>query len=193
MANGDIASTVGWTTYAATQQRSQGYDNDNYALDRAAEQFITLRDQVLPAVNQPVFAVRRANSGRALNNTTWTQLLGAVYAAPLVADGFASWANGQLKIAKAGLYRINVRFGATVQQDLVAVQVVRNTALPDTAAGTLVKNDGTGFGAIANGIVRLAVGDVLSVLGLMTSAVTVERAIGYNPWDLELDVEWIRA
>ena len=38
MANGDLAAAQGWTTFPNTQEHSEGHDNDNYVLDRVAEE-----------------------------------------------------------------------------------------------------------------------------------------------------------
>lgn len=38
MANGDKAAAKGWTTFPASQAHSNGHDNDNYVLDKVADE-----------------------------------------------------------------------------------------------------------------------------------------------------------
>lgn len=189
MANGDIASARGWTTYTSAQARSLGYDNDNYALDRAAEQANRL-DNVDKAINQPVFKAGRSTTRIPVSNQTWLVLGANAYATPVLNDGFTSWTGGQLTVAKAGVYRISVHASATQEQSTMAVQVVRNTQTPDTN-NTLVKNDSKGAGVTATDLVRLVAGDVLSAMIYMTS--NVDKLLNTNAYDLSLSLEWIRA
>lgn len=190
MANGDIATTLGWAVNAGTDDRRNGWDRINYVLDRAAEQRITLRDTVLPAVNQPVFKAGRSTTRLPIANQTWTPLAGNAYALPVLNDGFTSWTAGQLTIKKAGVYRLSIHAGASVPQDNIAMQVVRNTQTPDTI-NTLVKNDSAGSGVSSTDLVRLVAGDVLVALIYMRGQ--MDHLLNTNSYDLSLALEWVRA
>lgn len=195
MANGDIASSVGWTTFAQTQDRKLGYDNDNYVADRAAEQFVTLRDKVLPAVNQPIFAVRRGSNAVRIDSGQWTRFDASPYAAPTINTGFSGWAGGRLTIKQAGIYRLggHLQFvDATYER--IAIQVVK-IAADNSISSTLVGNvSGGGLSSDCNGIVRLAVGDVIQVRGFQRDARTgLSHSIDTDSADLTFHVEWLRA
>jgi len=193
MANGDIASGLGWTIFAATQDRKLGYDNDNYALDRAAEQFIALRDKVLPAINQPIFKVGRSTNAVDLNDNSTYQAASNWFATPVVNDGFTKWTAGQLTVAKAGLYRLTVHAQFIGVRDTVEALVVRNTSeKPAPAGNTLIKNSNAGRATTATDLVRLVAGDVLTVQVLCVGA-GASNLLGTNPYDFTFSAEWVRA
>lgn len=195
MANGDLASTLGWTTFTQTQDRKNGYDNDNYALDKAAANYITLRDSVLPAVNQPTFSVRKADYGTTIPNQTYSFLNGNTWGAAVVNSGFTSWSNGQLKVAKAGVYRVSagVQYLDNDRTMVSGIQVVRNTTSPNTA-NTLVKLETGGKGAAKTELVRLVAGDVLSVLIYASHQdSSLSTTVDNNPFAMSFSAEWVRA
>lgn len=194
MANGDIAASVGWSTFASSQSAKQGYDNDNYALDRAAEQYKTLRDTVLPAVNQPVFSVRKADYALTLPNNSWAFVNGNNWGAAVVSDGFTKWENGQLTVAKAGVYRLSmgVQFLNTDRDMIAGAQIVRNTTTANTA-NTLVKAEQGGRGAAKTELVRLVAGDVLAMLVYASHSAATSTTVDNNPFALSMSVEWVRA
>lgn len=193
MANGDKAAAVGWSTFASTQSASQGYDDVNYALDRAAEQYTTLRDQVLPAVNQPAFSVRKADYPLTIPNRSWAFVNGNNWGATVVNDGFTLWRNGQLTIAKAGVYRVSVgvQFLDNDRDMGSGAQITRNTTNPDTA-NTLVKVENGGRGAAKSELVRLVAGDILALLIYATHNVPANTTVENNPYALSMSVEWVR-
>jgi len=191
MANGDKANAVGWTTAAGTDDLRTGYDKINYVADRVAEQYTTLRDTVLPAINQPIFAVRRSSSAFLFDNALWRVMPASVFASPILNDGFTSWSGGQLTIKKSGAYRLGAHFQIVGAAPLTEIQVVKNTTTPDTV-NTLIKDTSSGRGATASDLVRLVAGDVLVVLAHMDDG-HLDHPLSTNPYDLSLSVEWVRA
>lgn len=184
MANGDIASARGWTTFASTQNVSTGYDNDNYALDMAATQANRL-DVVEAAVNQPIFKVGRSTNTVNLNDGTVYTAASSWFASPVINTGFTKWQAGQLTVAKAGVYRISAHVNFVNDRDTVEVYVMQN--------GTYVlKQTNAGRGATGTELVRLAAGDVIAMRVLCIGA-GAQNLINTNPYDLSLSLEWVRA
>ncbi|MCS6563427.1 hypothetical protein [Curtobacterium poinsettiae] len=194
MANGDIASSVGWTTYSSAQQRSLGYDNDNYALDRAAEQYVTLRDTVLPAINQPIFAAKRGTTIYNVVGGSWTAVTGSPFATPILNDGFTSWSGGILTIAKGGVYRVSAHVQFTdANYNRTAVEIVKNTSSAGTN-NTLARNvTGGGLSVDASNLVRLVPGDVLRLVVYQRETGGASHGIDLEAADLSFTVEWVRA
>lgn len=193
MANGDIAASLGWPTFSATQDRRLGYDNDNYALDRAAEQYITLRDDVLPAINQPIFSVKRGTSIYNLAGGDWTAFTSTPFATPILNDGFTAWAGGQLTIEKAGVYQVDahVQF-VDANYNRTAIEIVKNTSQAGTA-NTLARNvTGGSLSVSAGDLVPLVAGDVLRLLGYQREAGGASHGIDTGRADLSWTVEWRR-
>ncbi|MDP4333236.1 hypothetical protein Q7F20_07615 [Curtobacterium sp. A7_M15] len=184
MANGDIASARGWTTYASTQQRSQGWDNDNYVLDRAAEQANRL-DVVEAAVNQPIFKVGRSTVTADLDDGQIYTVVGNWFAAPTINTGFTRWNAGQLTVAKAGIYRLTAHVNFINDRDTVEVYVMQN-------GNYVVKQTNAGRGATGTELVRLAAGDVLAMRVLCIGA-GFHNLINTNPYDMSFSAEWVRA
>lgn len=203
MPNGDIAAQVGWQTYASSQSASLGYDDVNYALDRAAEQYLALRDKVLPAVNQPVFAARRGSAIYNLAGGSWTRITSSPYATPLINTGFGlnndaakGWSGGQLTIAKAGIYRVagHIQF-VDALYNRIGIEIVKNTSSSNTA-NTLARNIVGGYECLSvdcEDLVRLVPGDVLLMLGYQREAGGDSHGIDTGPADISFRVEWVRS
>lgn len=64
MANGDKAAAVGWTVFPGTGDRRMGYDDINYALDRAAEQYTG-------KIDKTSILVQQADPGAVPDGTVW--------------------------------------------------------------------------------------------------------------------------
>jgi len=64
MANGDTAAALGWTTYPGTQDRRLGYDDINYALDRAA-------DQANAKIDKSTILIQQTDPGSVPDGTVW--------------------------------------------------------------------------------------------------------------------------
>lgn len=184
MANGDLASARGWTTFAATQQRSQGWDNDNYALDRAAEQANRL-DVVEAAVNQPIFKVGRSTNTANVNDAQITTVPSSWYAAATINIGFTKWQAGQLTVAKAGVYRLSAHVNFVNDRDTVEIYAMQNGVY-------VLKQTNAGRGAAISDLVRLAAGDVLALRVLCIGA-GPQNLVNTNPYDLSFSAEWVRA
>jgi len=198
MANGDTAAALGWTTFTNAQNVSQGYDNDNYVLDRVADARVDLRDKVLPAINQPVFLARGVSStsvaqGEWKNLTSWVT--------PRLNDGFTKWTGGALTIAKDGVYRVSThaQFGFDTNENTdmtyIGAQLVKNTTSPNTTAGTVLKSvPGRYVAAVdLNGLVPLVAGDVVTLLVRQNNGRSATLPLGSSPFDVTMSLEWVRA
>lgn len=198
MANGDIAAGIGWTTYASSQSASLGYDDVNYALDRAADLYTTQRDVILPAINQPIFSVIGATgSTQNIGSGTWSVPTSPAWATPNINDGFTSWNSGQLTVKKAGLYT----FGAYVEWDAdqgggiyrTGVRVQKNSLAVSDAA-TLARGYGFGFSAVLpKRHARLVAGDVITLMVQQNNNQGAILKMPQGPLNLSLNVEWVRA
>jgi hypothetical protein len=186
VANGDIAASLGWPTYSATQDRKLGYDNDNAALDRAAQNYITLRDEVLPAIDQPVFLARGVST-TAVGSGDWVNI--------------TRWEVGQLTVQKDGVYRADIHaqfgfdLGENTDMTYIGAQLVKNTTAPNTPAGTVLKNvPGRGSAAVdLRGLVPLVAGDVVTLLVRQNNGRGARLNLGTAPFDVTMSLEWIRA
>lgn len=200
MANGDKAAAVGWTTYAQTQDRRLGYDNDNYVLDRVAEQFVTLRDTVLPAINQPMFAVRRGTAIYNLAGGEWTPITSSPFAEPTINTGFGTatsngWRAGELIIRYPGMYQVRAHLQfVDANYNRLALEIVKNTSSAGTN-NTLARNV-TGGGGLSVDVldtVRLVAGDVVRLLGYQRETGGASHGVDTGPADISFGVEWVRA
>lgn len=205
MANGDIASARGWTTFASTQDRKQGYDNDNYGLDRAAEQANRL-DVVEAAVNQPIFSVYKGTNKANMPFGSWTPVPGTWWATPELNDGFASWADGILTIKKAGVYDLQAHVQASapnVSFDSLAVQIIRlnadGTGSADSA-NTLCKDELSTAAAVGSvaalGKRRLVAGDKIRSYVFQRSSqggTNFSQDVTQGAYNLTFTAEWVRA
>lgn len=184
MANGDIASARGWSTFTSTQNVSTGYDNDNYGLDRAAEQANRL-DVVEAAVNQPIFKVGRSTNTVDLNDGTVYTAQASWFGAPVLNTGFTRWTAGQLTVAKPGVYRLGAHANFITDRDTVETYIMQN-------GNYVVKSTNAGRGSGRTDLVRLAAGDVLQLRVLCIGA-GAHNYINTNPYDLSFFAEWVRS
>lgn len=201
MANGDIAAARGWTTFTPTQDRKLGYDNDNYGLDRTAEQAKRL-DDAEQAINQPIFAVRRGtNVAGIAPSGTWVPAPYQWYATPTINTGFsttAPWSVGnvQLTIARPGIYRVaaHLQWEDATDYNRTAIAVVKNTTEANDQ-NTLARqvNDDGGTSLAASDLVRLVAGDVVRMLVFQRNNSGKQHAPATGPADMSMSVEWVRA
>lgn len=195
MAAGDIAASLGWATVAPTEGRNLGYQRINEALDRTASLFIDVRDNVKPAVNQPLFTVTRSSSTVGFDANSWKLVAAIAYATPEVNTGFTGWKDGILTIKKPGLYDLYATLTwAQADYRRTAIQIVRNTDTPSTTDGTLAQTITNGSETVtARARRRLAAGDQVRLLAFQQEDGGPRHGIDSDPFDLGFSVEWLRA
>lgn len=195
MAAGDKAAALGWSTVSQTENVNNGATRINEALDRIADLYTDVRDNVKPAVNQPLFNVTRSTRVVGADANDWTLVPAIAYATPDIATGFTSWGDGILTVKKAGVYRLAAQLTwAQSTYRRTGLQIVRNTDTPSTVDGTLIQTITNGSETVtANATRRLAVGDKLRLLMYQAEDGGPRHGIDSDPFDLVFAVEWLRA
>lgn len=106
MAIGDAAAAAGLATYASTQDRRLGWQNDNQNADYIAADRSRLTKLESQTIGVPMFSVAKSSNGQALNGSVPTILSSSAFTTPIINRGGWGWTGGALTVPKTGAYTV---------------------------------------------------------------------------------------
>lgn len=106
MAIGDAAAAAGLTTYASTQDRRLGYENDNRNADYIAADRARLTKLEAQTIGVPKFSVSKSSNGQSLGGSAPTILTSSAFGTPVINRGGWGWSGGALTVPKTGVYTV---------------------------------------------------------------------------------------
>lgn len=106
MAIGDAAAAAGLATYASTQDRRLGYQNDNQNADYIAADRARLTKLEAQTISVPKFSVAKSSNGQSLGGSAPTILTSSAYGTPVINRGGWGWSGGALTVPKTGVYTV---------------------------------------------------------------------------------------
>lgn len=106
MAIGDAAAAAGLATYASTQDRRLGYQNDNQNADYIAADRARLTKLEAQTIGVPKFSVAKSSNGQSLNGSVPTILSSSAFTTPVINRGGWGWTGGALTVPKTGVYTV---------------------------------------------------------------------------------------
>lgn len=106
MAIGDAAAAAGLTTYASTQDRRLGYQNDNQNADYIAADRARLTKLEAQTIGVPKFSVAKSSNGQSFAGSVPTILTSSAFGTPILNKGGFGWSGGALTVPKTGIYTV---------------------------------------------------------------------------------------
>ncbi|NRD25849.1 hypothetical protein [Frigoribacterium sp. VKM Ac-2836] len=197
MAVGDAAGAKGLATYTDSLLVKDVDNALNQRGDDTAATMTRLDTVEAAALGKPMFSVQRGTFDQNIVHNNWYQVVGNVFASPVINTGFTSWTTGALTIKRSGVYTV----GAHVQYygqgfTTVGVQLTKNGNGVDTT-DMLCKDEWGGGGsavpaatATAYNVVRLVAGDVIRMWTLQRNANGSTVPVGKVAGDVTMSLMW---
>jgi len=106
VAIGDAAAAAGLATYASTQDRRLGYQNDNQRGDELAAALTRIKALEAQTIGVPKFSVAKSSAGQSLQAGNPTFFTSAAFASPVLNKGGWGWSGGVLTVPRTGVYTV---------------------------------------------------------------------------------------